>query len=63
MPRTLKNNIRLLKCFDGQEAFDQVLIGLSEFVVDRINWDLYPGLIALLGEVHTIMSKFDQIFT
>ena len=63
MPRTLKNNIRLLKCFDVREAFDQVLIGLSEFVVDRINWDLYPGLIALLGEVHTIMSKFDQIFT
>ena len=47
----------------AQCAPHQVLIGLSEFVVDRINWDLYPGLIALLGEVHTIMSKFDQIFT
>ena len=33
-----------------------VSIGLSHFVVDKINWNLYPGLIALLGEVHTIMS-------
>ena len=34
-----------------------VSIGLSHFVVDKINWNLYPGLIALLGEVHTIMSR------
>ena len=34
-----------------------VSIGLSHFVVDKINWNLYPGLIALLGEVHAIMSR------